>query len=96
MVTFLHFSKDEVFTEALKALYGTVHKQDITYNTSESEKKEEKPSIQLPSFREFIHYVYNESNARLQKTSSCFIQGNHVLPFLPQVYKEVRLESVII
>lgn len=73
-------------TEALKALYGSLHKQD--YNLETDQHADEK-RINLPSFKELVHCVYNESVLRMQKSSKCYSQGNHTLPFLPNVYKEV-------
>lgn len=87
-------SKDEVYTEALKALYGPLYKQGYDHSGPESESEEKR--LNLPPFREFMHYVYNESNARMQKTTQCYTQGNHILPYMPNVYKEVIASSLIV
>lgn len=81
-------TKDEVYTEALKALYGSGRKKDLTNSNYEYEDEKD-GNVSLPSFEEMMNYVCVEVNTRMQKPSKCFSQGNHVLPFPLPVYKEV-------
>lgn len=74
-------SKDEVFMEALKALYGTTRKYS-TESTSLSK------NIKLPEFIPMCAFVSKEAKAR-KSDERRFEQGNIVLPFAPVVYTEI-------
>ncbi|KAK9746868.1 Proteasome stabiliser [Popillia japonica] len=77
--------KDDVFTEAMKSLYGTTRKTDIDVSTSK------KAGVSMPTFSEITMYVYNEAEIRLKDPSKRVTIGNHVLAFAIPVYTEILL-----
>lgn len=82
---FCVFSKDEVFMEALKSLYGTARKSEIDMS-----KKGNMQKVIMPPFPEITKYVYTEAEQRMKDPAKRFSAGNHVLPFTIPVYIEVR------
>lgn len=79
--------KDDVVTEALKALYGSTYKQDLSTDSNANKDKESK--LVLPPFEEMMSYVNGEVNTKMSKPQKCFSHGNYLLPFPINVYKEV-------
>ncbi|CAD6237411.1 GSCOCG00002299001-RA-CDS [Cotesia congregata] len=72
--------KNEVSTEAIKALYGTAHRNE----RYKSDSKE----YQLPNFPEMILYVNQNTQTRINSNSK-FSVGNHVLPYNITTFNEI-------
>nr|CAD7265676.1 unnamed protein product [Timema shepardi] len=75
-------SKDEVFTEALKSLYGS-SKQKTPEGGSEEGPGSK---MELPPFKEMACYLAEKSAARTQNTATRYTVGSHVLPYPPKTY----------
>ncbi|KAB0794456.1 hypothetical protein PPYR_11295 [Photinus pyralis] len=80
-------SKDEVYTEAFKALYKISNKGEV--DLSKGDKSQSK--LILPAFEEITKYVYEEAEARLKDGTKRVNVGNHVLPFTLNVFLEILL-----
>lgn len=80
-------SKDEVAMEAFKSLYGTSRKGDV--DLAKLEKIKDAPKVVLPVFEEITKYVYVEAETRVKDGSKRVSIGNHVLPFMTNVYVEI-------
>ncbi|KAK5644780.1 hypothetical protein RI129_006080 [Pyrocoelia pectoralis] len=78
-------SKDEVYTEAFKALYKISNKTEV--DLSKTDKSQSK--LILPSFDDITKYVYAEAEARVKDGSKRVNVGNHVLPFTLNVFLEM-------
>ncbi|XP_074097479.1 proteasome adapter and scaffold protein ECM29 [Cotesia typhae] len=72
--------KNEVSTEAIKALYGTAHRNE----RYKSDAKE----YQLPNFPEMILYVNQNTQTRINSNNK-FSIGNHVLPYNITTFNEI-------
>lgn len=73
--------------EAFKSLYGTSRKGDV--DLAKLEKIKDAPKVVLPVFEEITKYVYVEAETRVKDGSKRVSIGNHVLPFMTNVYVEV-------
>jgi hypothetical protein len=104
----ISFSKDEVFTEALKVLYGTNHGNQAseTSGTSEKsgnvEKQQQQSSVAddgngeliLPQFCDMAQYLAERATVRMLSASTRHVVGNHTLPFSPATFVEVQYFGV--
>ncbi|KAF5273782.1 hypothetical protein FQA39_LY00897 [Lamprigera yunnana] len=78
-------TKEEVYAEAFKSLYGTTLKGEI--DLGQADKTNTK--IILPAFVEIVRCVYEEAEARVKDGTKRVNVGNHVLPFTINVFLEV-------
>jgi hypothetical protein len=98
------FSKDEVFTEALKTLYGANHENQASEKGGTSDKSgngedhkqqrsvtsDGKGELILPQFCDMAQYVAEGATIRMQSAATRHVSGNHTLPFNPATFVEVR------
>nr|CAD7446900.1 unnamed protein product [Timema bartmani] len=75
-------SKDEVFTEALKSLYGSSKQKSPEGGSEEGPGSK----MELPPFKEMACYLAEKSTARTQNTATRYTVGSHVLPYPPKTY----------
>ncbi|CAG2064713.1 unnamed protein product, partial [Timema podura] len=75
-------SKDEVFTEALKSLYGSSKQKSSEGGSEEGPGSK----MELPPFKEMACYLAEKSTARTQNTATRYTVGSHVLPYPPKTY----------
>nr|CAD7460685.1 unnamed protein product [Timema tahoe] len=80
-------SKDEVFTEALKSLYGSSKQKSPEGGSEEGPGSK----MELPPFKEMACYLAEKSTARTQNTATRYTVGSHVLPYPPKTYAAVSL-----
>ncbi|KAK4875583.1 hypothetical protein RN001_012005 [Aquatica leii] len=80
-------SKDEVYAEAYKSLYGTSVKTEV--DLTKVDKTESK--VILPAFDEIMKYVYEEAEIRVKDGTKRVNIGNHVLPFTTNVFLEILI-----
>lgn len=78
-------NKDDVSSEAFKALYGTARKVDIDVSRKTGK------AVPMPEFAEIAAYVHSQADNNLKEKVNCFNVGNHVLPFTPKTFNEVIL-----
>ncbi|CAH1974017.1 unnamed protein product [Acanthoscelides obtectus] len=78
-------SKDDVSSEAFKALYGTMRKNDVDLARDKSKK------MDMPSFEEITQYVYTEAETNLKDASKAVTVGNQTLPFNVSVFVEILI-----
>ncbi|KAK7866865.1 hypothetical protein R5R35_006031 [Gryllus longicercus] len=84
-------SKDEVSTEALKALYNPKTNQEPDQSQRSKEVSNESKMVQLvlPSFEEMVNFIFDKAQARMQNINTRHVQGTHTLPFSPNTFTEV-------
>ncbi|XP_069674508.1 proteasome adapter and scaffold protein ECM29 isoform X2 [Periplaneta americana] len=93
-------SKDEVFTEALKALYGANCGKMISEKSGSPEhgSNGEKQStgandgsgeLVLPQFCDMAHYLVERAAVKMQSATTRHVVGNHTLPFSPATFAEM-------
>ncbi|XP_076224219.1 proteasome adapter and scaffold protein ECM29 isoform X2 [Nomia melanderi] len=75
-------SKHEISTEAIKVLYGVVHKTEID--------KQENSQIVLPDFQKLIVYIYSKMQTRMPTSNSGKVNvESKVLPFSVPVFTQI-------
>lgn len=98
-------SKEEIKLDALKSLYGTARNseiedlvQNITMSSTQVEELSSKTDSDKkdklgPSFESMVEYVWNKISKRKESSNlkHRFVVGNHVLPFAPTTYYEVKI-----
>ncbi|CAG9835676.1 unnamed protein product [Diabrotica balteata] len=77
-------NKDEVSTEAFKALYGTNRKNDVDLSREKIKNK-----VIMPSFEEITKYIHGEAESTMKAKKHCFSVGSHLLPFSVTTYTEI-------
>uniref|UniRef100_A0A6P7FNW0 Proteasome-associated protein ECM29 homolog n=1 Tax=Diabrotica virgifera virgifera TaxID=50390 RepID=A0A6P7FNW0_DIAVI len=77
-------NKDEVSTEAFKALYGTNRKNDVDLSREKIKNK-----VIMPSFEEITKYIHGEAESTMKAKKQCFSVGSHLLPFSVTTYTEI-------
>ncbi|PNF26280.1 hypothetical protein B7P43_G02686 [Cryptotermes secundus] len=98
-------NKDEVFTEALKALYGPDHGVETSEGSGvlekgrseESQKQQQQNSgtsdksreLILPQFCDMAQYLAERAVIRMESAASRYVIGNHTLPFSPASFVEM-------
>jgi len=74
-------NKHEISTEAMKALYGVVHKNEDDQQISSK--------IMLPEFVKLVSYVYSKMQSRMPAASSGRNTDKQVLPYSIVTFSEV-------
>ncbi|KAL0121628.1 hypothetical protein PUN28_006856 [Cardiocondyla obscurior] len=74
-------NKHEISTEAMKALYGVVHKNEDNQQISNK--------ISLPEFVKLVSYVYSKMQSRLPAAGSGRNTDKHVLPYSIATFSEI-------
>lgn len=74
-------NKHEISTEAMKALYGVVHKNEDDQQISNK--------ILLPEFVKLVTYIYSKMQSRMSAASSGRNTDKQVLPYSTATFSEV-------
>ncbi|XP_018049516.1 PREDICTED: proteasome-associated protein ECM29 homolog [Atta colombica] len=74
-------NKHEISTEAMKALYGVVHKNEDDQQISSK--------IMLPEFVKLVSYIYSKMQSRMPAASSGRNTDKHVLPYSIVTFSEI-------
>lgn len=74
-------NKHEISTEAMKALYGVVHKNEDNQQVSNK--------ISLPEFVKLVSYIYSKMQSRRMPAASGRNTDKQVLPYSTTTFSEV-------
>lgn len=80
-------TKEEVTTEAVKALYGTAHKNERDKDLSKK--------VFLPDFPMLVTYIHAKMQARLSNNTGTVSIGSKTLPYNVTTFTEVLVYPTV-
>jgi len=79
-------NKHEISTEATKALYGVVHKNEDDQQINNK--------ISLPEFAKLVNYIYSKMQLKMPAATSGRNTDKHILPYNVTTFSEVGFDTM--